>query len=151
MLSSCPMNGSHKIEITNLQSECAVNSGLLEKVLDFAIKEAGAKGGLSLAIVDSEEITELNRRFLGREEPTDVLSFPMLDDNLDLFGEVVVCADVAAQEAAKREISFDSELALYAVHGFLHLVGFDDQTPAQRARMRKREREILEHFGLSVS
>ena len=140
-----------KIEITNLQSVHDVNKALLRKVLSHTMREAGEGGTISLAVVDAEEITELNRRFLGRTEPTDVLSFPMRDENSDMFGEIIVCAEVAAREAARRSISFDAELALYALHGLLHLLGYDDQTAKQRTRMRKREREILERYDLKVT
>lgn len=140
-----------KVEIMNLQSAHGVNRALLRKVLLKTMKEAKARGTLSLAVVDEVEMTELNRRFLGREEPTDVLSFPMRDeDESDMFGEIVVCADVAAREADARKTPYDTELALYALHGLLHLLGYDDGTPAQRRLMREREREILAAFGLDA-
>jgi probable rRNA maturation factor len=140
-----------KVEIVDLQSAHGVNRALLRRILIHTMKEAGAAGTLSLAVVDEEEMTELNRRFLGREEPTDVLSFPMQDeDESDMFGEIVVCADVAAREAQARKTPYDTELALYALHGLLHLLGYDDGTPAQRKRMRRREREILAAFGLAA-
>jgi probable rRNA maturation factor len=139
-----------KIEIANLQMAQKINRPLLRKILSHTMREAGVGGTLSVAVVDSQEITELNRRFLGRAEPTDVLSFPMEDGASDDFGEVVVCAEIAGQEAVEWEISFDAELALYAVHGLLHLLGYDDLTSKQRSRMREREREILRGFGLEV-
>lgn len=140
------MSKTVKIEIANRQSQHRIKSALLRKVLTHTMREAGISGTLSVAVVDSDEIAELNRRFLGRAEPTDVLSFPMRDETSDLFGEVVVCADIATEEAGKRKISFDAELTLYALHGLLHLLGCDDKTAAQRKKMRMREREILEKF-----
>jgi probable rRNA maturation factor len=139
-----------KIEITNLQKDHEINEDLIHRILEHVAGEAGLSGTLSVAVVDAEEITELNRRFLGHAEPTDVLSFPMQDETSDLFGEVIVCAAVAAREAKKRNISFDAELALYAVHGLLHLLGYDDSTPGKRARMQERERAILAEFNLSA-
>ena len=139
-----------KIDVSNLQSSHAVNEPLLEKVLSQTMREAGVSGTLSVAVVDSEEITELNRRFLGRAQPTDVLSFPMQDGASDLFGEIVICSDIAAKEAADRNISFDAELTLYAVHGLLHLLGYDDEMPQQRERMHRREREILALVGAGM-
>jgi probable rRNA maturation factor len=145
------MKRKTKVEIADLQSAHGVNRALLRKILLHTMKDADAGGTLSLAVVDEEEMTELNRRFLGRKEPTDVLSFPMQDeDESDMFGEIVVCADVAAREAAARKTPYDTELALYALHGLLHLLGYDDGTPAQRKRMRQREREIMAEFGLSA-
>jgi len=140
-----------KVEIVDLQSDHGVNRVLLRKILLHTMKDAKVGGTLSLAVVDEEEMTELNRRFLGRAEPTDVLSFPMQDeDESGMFGEVVVCADVAAREAGRRRIAYDAELALYALHGLLHLIGYDDRTTAQRESIRKRENEILAAFGLTA-
>jgi probable rRNA maturation factor len=140
-----------KVDIVDLQSDHGVNRTLLRRMLLHTMKEAKVEGTLSLAIVDEEEMTELNRRFLGRREPTDVLSFPMRDeDESGMFGEVVVCADVAAREAGRRRLAYDTELALYALHGLLHLLGYDDRTAPQRERMGKRENEILAAFGLAA-
>jgi rRNA maturation RNase YbeY len=144
------MSKDIKVEITNLQSGNKVNRPLLRKVLMHTMREAEVSGTLSLAVVDSEEITELNRRFLGRAQPTDVMSFALQDETSDLFGEVVICADVAAQEAGERGIDFDSELALYALHGLLHLLGYDDETDQMREQMQNREQEILSQFGISI-
>jgi probable rRNA maturation factor len=98
-----------KVDIVDLQSDHGVNRTLLRRMLLHTMKEAKVEGTLSLAIVDEEEMTELNRRFLGRREPTDVLSFPMRDeDESGMFGEVVVCADVAAREAGRRRLAYDT-------------------------------------------
>lgn len=144
------MKKALKVDITNLQSASKINRPLLRKVLTGTMREAGVEGTLSLAVVDTDEITELNRRFLGRAQPTDVLSFPLKDDNSDLFGEVVICADIAAREASERGIEFDTELTLYALHGLLHLLGYDDETDQLREQMQKREQEILSQFGISI-
>ena len=93
-----------------------------------------------VAIVDDEEMTRLHRQFLGKDGPTDVLSFPS--------GEIVVSADTAAREARARGIPPLSELILYVVHGALHLDGHDDNKPKARARMRTAERRVLRELGL---
>jgi len=139
-----------KIEIANRQDAHKINRPLLRRVLSHTMRGAGLSGTLSLAVVDEARMAELNRRYLGRLEPTDVLSFPLQDETSGPLGEIVVCADTAAKESARRRRSFDAELALYAVHGLLHLAGYDDTTEEQRTRMRRREREILSKFGLSA-
>ena len=84
-------------------------------------------------------MAELHERFLGKEGPTDVLSFP--------HGEIVVSADTAAREAKERGIPPLHELVLYVVHGALHLAGYDDRSPKQSSKMRAAERKVLTDLG----
>ncbi len=67
------------------------------------------------------------------------------------FGEIVISADRAVEEARRRRLDPRRELLLYAVHGMLHLVGYDDATPAARARMRRREAEVLRNIEIRMS
>jgi probable rRNA maturation factor len=104
---------------------------------------------VSLAVVDDPTIHELNRRYLGHDYPTDVLSFLLSDDGARrLEGEVVVSADTAARSAEQFGWTAGDELLLYVIHGTLHLAGYDDQSPDDLARMRDRERTHLAAFGL---
>jgi probable rRNA maturation factor len=105
---------------------------------------------VSLAVVDDPTIHRLNRQFLGHDEPTDVLSF-LLDRGDDhLEAEIVVSAQTAAAAAGQFGWSAQEELLLYVIHGALHLVGCDDRTSHQRAKMRSRERAHLERWGVRV-
>lgn len=142
------MSASPGIDIVNLQRRHRVNRILLRKVLTRAMRECGLNGTLSVAVVGPDAIAALNRRFLSRDGLTDVLSFPVKDARSGILGEIAICADAASAEASRRGVSFDSELALYAVHGLLHLAGYDDGTPGERARMRARERGIMDLFEL---
>ncbi|MCX6899356.1 MAG: rRNA maturation RNase YbeY [Verrucomicrobia bacterium] len=94
---------------------------------------------LSIAIVDDAAIAAINQQFLNHTGPTDVISFD-LDDGL---GEIVVSAERACIVAKQLRRTPAAELALYLVHGLLHLAGLDDRTPAQRRAMRAAERRIL--------
>jgi probable rRNA maturation factor len=92
---------------------------------------------------------QLNKRYLEHDEPTDVLSFPLSEPGARrLAGEVVISADVARRQAEGRGHDVQAELALYVIHGLLHLCGYDDQTPAAAARMRERERHYLSRLSL---
>lgn len=109
-------------------------------------------GELTLTFVDEAEIAALNEEHLGKQGPTDVLSFP-LDDAGDtwgqtpgvmetppvLLGDVVVCPAVAAAQAADHAGTLDDELALLVVHGVLHVLGHDHAEPDETTRMRERE------------
>jgi len=103
---------------------------------------------LSVAMVGSEEMQRLNRESLGHDYPTDALSFLFARGEEGLSGEIILDYDTARRQAAEYGWPAESELLLYAVHATLHLVGYDDDTEADRAAMRQAERRILAEFGL---
>jgi probable rRNA maturation factor len=110
-----------------------------------AIKEAK----ISLAFVDDAIIAGLNKRFLDHEGPTDVITFPLSGRGArKLEGEVVIGVEVAQREAAERGHDVNTELCLYAIHGVLHLCGYDDQSPRDSTTMRRKEREYLRQLSL---
>ncbi len=104
----------------------------------------GARGrSVSLAFVDNERIRDVNRRFLKHDFATDVLSF-LLEDEIDrVFGELVVSTEFASAEARKRGIAAQQEVLRYVAHGLLHLLGYDDATPAKKRVMWKRQEGYL--------
>ena len=104
-----------------------------------------------MLIVSDEEIRELNRDFLGRDRPTNVISFPMQEGeesglHADLLGDVVISADTAARDAAEAGTDFEKELYFLLLHGILHLCGMDDHDDADRQRMLQRQSDLLEAF-----
>ena len=104
---------------------------------------------ISLAFVDNVTIHTLNKRYLDHDEPTDVLSFPLSEPNAKkLMGELVIGAEVAQAQAAERGHDVQAELALYVIHGLLHLCGYDDKTADGAKEMRERERHYLGVVGL---
>ncbi|HVR75756.1 MAG TPA: rRNA maturation RNase YbeY [Planctomycetota bacterium] len=119
----------------------------LRKVLLRLLADHSVGGTLSLAVVGDGEIQRVHQEFLGLDTPTDVLSFALGPADGSgpggLFGEVVVSAEAALREARRRGLLPEEELALYAIHGALHLVGFDDLDPASRRAMRRAERRYL--------
>ena len=100
------------------------------------------EGEVSLVLVDAETMHDLNRRHLDHDWTTDVLTFvyDVDEDAGRVTGEIIVSPDYAAREAAERSWSPDQELTLYAVHGALHLAGYDDVEPDDRRAMRAAER-----------
>jgi probable rRNA maturation factor len=106
--------------------------------------EGVTTAAVSLALVDDVTIHRLNKQFLHHDEPTDVLTFPLSTaDTKSLEGEVVIGVEVARRQAAERGHVVRAELALYVIHGLLHLCGYDDTTRAAARRMRDRERHYL--------
>ena len=110
----------------------------------------GAVGELTLTFVDVDDIAELNEHHMGKQGPTDVLSFPMDDEPVDgvptLLGDVVISPAVAAGQFADHAGTLDDELALLVVHGILHVLGHDHAEPDETAVMRGREVALLERF-----
>ena len=105
---------------------------------------------LSLALVGDGRMADLHRRFMGVAGPTDVLTFPLEEDGRGRVtaGEVVVCVPEARRQAKARGVSVEQELLLYALHGMLHLCGYDDRTDASFAAMHRREDRILSQLGV---
>jgi rRNA maturation RNase YbeY len=97
-----------------------------------------------VVFVGDDEIREVHRRFFGVDTPTDVVAFPLHDG--DLLGEVVVSVDTARSESRARGLTLARELALYAIHGVLHVLGYDHDDRWERRQMRRMEREYLDRF-----
>ena len=112
-----------------------------------------SKAKVSIAVVDAADMSRLHLKYLGKRGATDVLSFDLRSDAATacIDGEIVICADVARKRAAGRSSKLrdaKAELALYVVHGLLHLIGYDDRKPREFKRMHAREDEILIKLGL---
>lgn len=125
---------------------------------------------LSVLFVDEAAMADLNKRFLGKEGPTDVLAFPIDEEPVEggrspdsggsgpgyvpiepevlptLLGDVVICPAVAERNAPDHAGTYEDEIALLLVHGILHLLGMDHAEEDQAAEMEQRERELLEQF-----
>ena len=105
---------------------------------------------LSIAVVADETMSQLHASYLGVAGPTDVLTFELDEDESGqvISGEVVICIDEARRQAQLRDSTIDKELLLYALHGLLHLCGFDDRTQAGYRQMHRKEDEILMQLGI---
>ena len=106
---------------------------------------------LSILLVTSDHIRKLNDRFAGDDYATDVLAFPMLDDDgpSEMLGDVVVCPEVAEGNARKLGHDLDDELDVLLVHGTLHLLGYDHKSEDEKNKMDARLKEILGSFAAS--
>jgi len=106
------------------------------------------KAQVSIAIVNDEVITRINREFLDEGHETDVISFDLSDEmEGGMSMELVVNADEARRQAENRGHGIEAELALYIAHGLLHNFGFDDRQAQESRRMHEMEDEILEENG----
>lgn len=105
-------------------------------------------GEVTLVVVDDTHMAALHERYFGDAGTTDVISFDLRDaGDAPLEGDLVLCIDEARRQAAKRGHPVRMELLLYAVHGLLHLLGYDDHDPAEADRMHSLEDELLVRGG----
>jgi probable rRNA maturation factor len=146
------------IEIAN-ESGVDVDSDIILAVARHALDEMGVNplAELSILLVDVDYMTELNHRWMDGEGPTDVLAFPMDEGSVDhgpseaggepaLLGDIVLCPDVAAKQAAGADHSTIDELALLTVHGTLHLLGYDHAEPDEEQEMFGLQARLLESW-----
>lgn len=142
---------NYVIEIVyECDSNASPDTGLLHSAVRAALRQHQVReASLNFVITDDPTIAKMNETYLQHEGPTDVLTFDLRDtaDSL-LEGEIVISADTARRESTARGHSPEAELALYAVHGVLHLLGYDDKSPESAARMHEMEDQIFRQMGL---
>jgi probable rRNA maturation factor len=110
------------------------------------LERAGAHTGLvNLILADAAEVRRLNRQFLGRDRPTDVIAFDYMETPQEgsIWGDVFVSAEAALEQAQEREIPVGEELARLFLHGCLHLLGYRDRARSDRTRMRRTQESLL--------
>ncbi|MBX6355909.1 MAG: rRNA maturation RNase YbeY, partial [Micromonosporaceae bacterium] len=135
------------IEIAN-ESGVEVDTDSVLGVARYALDQMGVNplAELSILLVDVDYMTELNHRWMGGDGPTDVLAFPMDEGSVDhgpgeaggepaLLGDIVLCPEVAAKQAASAGHGTEDELHLLTVHGALHLLGYDHAEPEDEREM----------------
>jgi len=110
---------------------------------------------IGIVLCDDPTIQELNKRFLNHDYPTDVLSFLLSEGSRasgteqGLVGEIIISVETAERNAKRFRQTLESELLRLAIHGTLHLLGYDDATNSQRRAMRRKERQYLRSVGLT--
>ncbi len=149
--------------INNIQKKKVLSSKdltLLEKVLQFGLDmHHQSDSELGIILVDNEYIQDLNLKYRGIDQPTDVLSFAMNEGVAEspafeiqgepvLLGDVYVSVERAVEQAESYGHSFSRELCYLGTHGLLHLLGYDHQTPAETELMRAEEEKIMQQFEL---
>jgi len=128
---------------------------LLERAASTTlIQTAAPDADLTLVLTGDERIRNLNRDFLGRDMPTDVLSFPANETDPETgrryLGDVIISLPRARDQAATRGHALDNEVQLLVIHGVLHLLGYDHAETSEKVRMWAAQAEILERLGITV-
>ncbi|GGI40082.1 rRNA maturation RNase YbeY [Mammaliicoccus stepanovicii] len=131
----------------------------IEQLLKFAAEKEGIteEAELAISFVDEDEIQAINREYRDKDKVTDVISFSLEEDEpeiegLDIprvLGDIIICLEVAKQQADSYNHSLSRELGFLSLHGFLHLLGYDHMTAEDEKKMFSRQDEILNDFGLT--
>ncbi len=150
------------VDETNSVSADALQE--VEKLLQFAAEKEGVQdqAEVSVTIVTNEEIREINRDYRGKDTPTDVISFALEEEGEDeveivgadmppVLGDIIISADRTKEQAEEYGHSFMRELGFLAVHGFLHLLGYDHMTKEEEEEMFTKQKDLLDEYGLTRS
>jgi probable rRNA maturation factor len=156
---------SFEIDISCRPNSSWIDVKALRRAIEMTLRiEHVASAVLSVSIVDNPSIHQINRKHLQHDCPTDVISFQLdfatdddAPDDADsefraagaiIEGEIIASAEMAEEMASTGQWSIMDELTLYVIHGLLHICGYDDLSPEEKAIMRNRERAILNALGL---
>jgi probable rRNA maturation factor len=139
------------IIIDNRQKKISVDRRRVRRAMSRIMKYLDCDDkAISLMFVDNEEIKEINRRYLNRDYPTNVLAFSLTageygNINPDILGDIVISVDTAYKDALESGIEFNDELVFLMIHGILHLLNYDheDASHKKTQQMKKKEQELF--------
>ena len=155
MAGSNILKSQMEITLENLQKKTLIPQGRIFKAVKAAFRKLKNPGhidffkkdqsvpvfsSLSIVFVGTKRMRAINRKFLGHDFVTDVLTFDMGEG----LGEIIICPQMARTQAKTHQTSTDQEIILYVIHGILHLAGFDDHKPQDILQMRRMENKLLE-------
>lgn len=146
----------------NTVRKSGVDARLLKKTARALLEAAGEPDStLSISFVDDRGIQELNREHRGKDKPTDVLSFPLVESTLEaqnapasgeherMLGDIVISVDTARRQAAAYDAPLQDEVNRLLIHGILHVLGHDHEEASERARMELEERRLASAIGMT--
>lgn len=153
MRADVPEQPGLEVEITGGAPQWRGAEPRLAMALAKAAAAEGVTGVVSLLLGDDTQIASLNHDFRGKHGPTNVLSFPPAPlegvEGADFLGDIALAAETIALEAKNQGKSFEDHAVHLAVHGFLHLLGYDHENPLEAEAMEARERLILASLGIA--
>lgn len=152
-----------QIEISNQQEKMTVTQAIEDRIIEVLeetarVHEVDDLAEVSLMFTDDETIHEMNREYRGIDRPTDVLSFALEEGEEEeiyggpeenLLGDIIISVETAARQAEEYGHSVEREMAFLALHGMLHLLGYDHMEEEERQQMRAQEEAILASLGIT--
>ena len=140
------------VQMASVDTWVPMTEQLRHWVLTALVRHGMANVELTLRIVDVREAAALNHRYRGKNEPTNVLSFPFDPPpgfKLPFIGDIVICAAVVTREAKQQLKSIESHWAHIVIHGALHLLGYDHESEPEAQRMESLEGVIMDELGFA--
>ncbi|MBP3401261.1 MAG: rRNA maturation RNase YbeY [Selenomonadales bacterium] len=152
-----------QIEISNQQEKMTVTQAIEDRIIEVLeetarVHEVDDLAEVSLMFTDDETIHEMNREYRGIDRPTDVLSFALEEGEEEeiyggpeenLLGDIIISVETATRQAEEYGHSVEREMAFLALHGMLHLLGYDHMEEEERKEMRAQEEAILASLGIT--
>ena len=151
------------ITVKNFQSSIPVSISKIKSAARKVVVELNGRGlinqtptDISIVFVGSRRMRTINKKYLGHDYVTDVITFSLGGETPPLrkgsvgaglpgpMAEIIICPKIAKQNAKAYGVPVAQELLLYVIHGLLHLAGYDDHTPQDIKQMRLKEKELLE-------
>ncbi len=137
---------------TNLEEDLNKLKNLL---LDFCKREKLDNVFFNIIIVNEDKIHELNKEYRNIDRPTDVISFALEDDekmilpsDIRILGDIYICIEKVISQSKEYNHSFERELTFLAVHGLLHLLGYDHMNKEDEKVMFSKQEEVLSRYGI---
>jgi probable rRNA maturation factor len=141
-----PDSRSLRVSVTDGRGRPVRDGGLARWLSRVAPRSA--RGEVALALVSDARMRALNRAYRRKDYATDVLSFPA--GAPPALGDLVIATGVAKRQAREAGQSYQTELRVLALHGLLHLLGYDHESPDDGGRMRRAEIRLRKKGGLSA-
>jgi probable rRNA maturation factor len=141
-----------KVQIQKSARRAGIKIAPIRRAIEKTLEgEDQTNAEVSVLLVTNARIRELNLLYRGVDSPTDVLAFAMNEGEFpglhpQLLGDIVISVEMAEKQARDAEHGLMREMSLLAIHGTLHLLGYEDETASGRARMRRCERKYLEYL-----
>lgn len=140
-----------KIEIENRQTVIKIDRRRVRRTVSAILKMLDCAGKeISISFTDDENIREINKHYLGRNKPTNVISFSLAEGeygnvNPQMLGDVVISVETARRDAAKGHLTVEQEIDFLLIHGILHLLGYhhENTTREETGKMKQKEKELF--------
>ena len=130
----------------DIKFQLTQKSELKKFIAERGLKEAKKKLLLNYIFCSDKYLLDINRRFLDHDFYTDIITFPLGENENEIEAEIYISIDRVKENSKKLKIDFKTELHRVMFHGVLHLIGYDDKTKTQEKAMRKKENGWLEQF-----
>jgi len=140
-----------RIRIKNLNKKRGINKRNIKKAVLYVFRKFKKEDALlDITFVTNSRIRALNKRYMGRNKTTDVLSFSLEEKAFSgapaIIGDVYISSDMAGENRKRFKTHLRKELTLYVMHGLLHLLGFGDRPGPEKKKMRKLEEKLMNEF-----